>query len=276
MKLTHVSDKVLLVETLHWVHKERQALIQVLWRLKEIDERKLFATLRCGSLFEYCVKVLKYSEGQASRRVTASRMLKQIPGVISYIESGEINLSQLNQANKFFKEENIKSIQEKKAVFEKIKGKTTRETDRILWELKKIEGPRKVTITLNEETVDELKKIQAIKAHSCPDLDTLLMKMSAEVIQIWDPTLVYRKRKLTKGDTRYVGVQVRAYIWERDKGKCQNCESSYGLEIDHILPFAAGGKTEAENLRLLCKQCNLRKSLEYFGPVRSNPNFSSQ
>ena len=53
---------------------------------------------------------------------------------------------------------------------------------------------------------------------------------------------------------------LRKYIWERDQGQCsyvhhktkRRCNSRHLLQIDHIQPFALGGKTEKENLRLLC------------------------
>ena len=57
-----------------------------------------------SSLFDYCVKVLKYSEGQASRRVSGCRLLQDLPALAEKIEEGALNLTQLNQANFFFRE----------------------------------------------------------------------------------------------------------------------------------------------------------------------------
>ena len=60
--------------------------------------------------------------------------------------------------------------------------------------------------------------------------------------------------------SRAIPSYLRKYIWERDDGQCayihhetkRRCASRYLLQIDHIKPFAFGGKTESENLRLLC------------------------
>ena len=59
---------------------------------------------------------------------------------------------------------------------------------------------------------------------------------------------------------RAIPSHLRKYIWERDKGQCtyvhqttkRRCSAKRLLQIDHIQPFALGGKTEKENLRLLC------------------------
>jgi len=268
MKLKHLPDKNLLNEMSKLVVQEREVLEKVLWHLREIDQRKLYCEVKCGSLFEYCVKVLKYSEGQASRRVTASRLLKELPEVAKEIKKGEINLTQLNQVKQFFLSEGVTAVEDKMKVIEVIKGKTTRETENILWDLKKEDAPKKMNLTLLEETILELRKIQGMKAHACPNMDVLLMKMCGEVKVIWDPTLVIRKRKVGDGDTRYVPVQVRAEVWERDQGKCRNCGTGYALELDHVRAFAVGGKSTVENLQLLCRACNQRKGVGGFNTDR--------
>jgi len=52
---------------------------------------------------------------------------------------------------------------------------------------------------------------------------------------------------------------LRNEIYERDGHKCVKCSNSENLQLDHIIPFSKGGKTEKNNLQTLCKVCNLRK-----------------
>ena len=83
-----------------------------------------------------------------------------------------------------------------------------------------------------------------------------------------EPINQYSKEKATfakprqqiKKISRSIPSHLRKYIWERDAGQCtyvhyetkRRCASRHLLQIDHIQPFALGGRTEKENLRLLC------------------------
>ena len=58
--------------------------------------------------------------------------------------------------------------------------------------------------------------------------------------------------------------EVRAHVAEQAQHRCGYChtqESVVGmpLEIEHIIPLAAGGSSEEDNLWLACPRCNLYK-----------------
>ncbi len=51
--------------------------------------------------------------------------------------------------------------------------------------------------------------------------------------------------------------------YERQKGVCPICKQHFEIaemEGDHITPWHEGGKTDAANCQMLCKECNRRKS----------------
>ncbi|MCE9626516.1 MAG: HNH endonuclease [Candidatus Eisenbacteria bacterium] len=62
---------------------------------------------------------------------------------------------------------------------------------------------------------------------------------------------------------RYIPAQLKAQVYQRDLGQCAfmtddglRCECRADLEYDHIVPIAQGGRTTADNLRLLCPAHN--------------------
>lgn len=57
-----------------------------------------------------------------------------------------------------------------------------------------------------------------------------------------------------------IPAELRRAVFERDGGRCVECDSNFDLQYDHVLPVALGGATTLENLQLLCAECNQRKS----------------
>jgi len=54
--------------------------------------------------------------------------------------------------------------------------------------------------------------------------------------------------------------ELRRAVFERDGGRCVECDGTFDLQYDHILPVAHGGATTLQNLQLLCAECNRSKS----------------
>ncbi|MES2855550.1 MAG: HNH endonuclease signature motif containing protein, partial [Bdellovibrionota bacterium] len=65
--------------------------------------------------------------------------------------------------------------------------------------------------------------------------------------------------------SRYIHATVRHAVYMRDGGLCVNCGSSSRVEVDHVIPFALGGESDLENLRLLCRSCNQRHAVVTYG-----------
>lgn len=57
-----------------------------------------------------------------------------------------------------------------------------------------------------------------------------------------------------------VPTELRRAVFERDGGRCVECDGAFDLQYDHILPVAHGGATTLQNLQILCADCNRRKS----------------
>lgn len=70
------------------------------------------------------------------------------------------------------------------------------------------------------------------------------------------------------GDERHLNIRAftdnqKREAYERQNGICPNCHEHFefkDMEGDHITPWHAGGKTNADNCQMLCRECNRRKS----------------
>ena len=128
--------------------------------------------------------------------------------------------------------------------------------------VKKLERLRKVYgEDLNEvELIDALVE-EKLKKPKVP-------KVPKEAKEVKKPKAPKAKPICANRASRYISVSVKNEVWKRDQGKCQQCEGRTNLQYEHILPFARGGKSSAENLKLLCSGCNLRAGIMSFGVAK--------
>lgn len=190
MNLKHLTDEQLQADAKILVRREREILTQVLYHLKEIESRKLYAAYGFKSLFEYACLELKYSSDQAYRRIDAMRLLKEIPEIARKLDSGELSLSNINQAQKHFKETKVMTKEMKIDVLKKLCHKSVRDAQKEILKLTPIktlpeETKRQVTSTHSfvgfNMSAELEKKLESIKSLLGPKSYNLSM---AELIDI--------------------------------------------------------------------------------------------
>lgn len=80
---------------------------------------------------------------------------------------------------------------------------------------------------------------------------------------IIDALVRIEKRQLlvnqSDNPTRHIPHDVRRLVWQRDQGRCTQCQDRNYLEYDHIIPYSRGGANTVNNVQLLCRRCNLTK-----------------
>jgi len=163
------------------VKSERKITHEILLCIQQIDQTKAYAELGYQSLFEYLVKEQKYSEGAAQRRISAARLLREIPEIEKKVQEGHLNLTQLSKlasaSNQDQKATGKKvSIEQKRELLEQMENKTGFETEKLLnqnfecnLKPKKEITPRKQTydlhLKLTPEQYEKLKRAQSLLSH---------------------------------------------------------------------------------------------------------------
>lgn len=91
--LSHLNDTVLLRDLACLVRRERFTIADVLAHIAEVDARKLYAPAGHSSMFVYCVKVLRFSEDETSKRIQAARAARQYPTLFTALAEGKLHLT---------------------------------------------------------------------------------------------------------------------------------------------------------------------------------------
>lgn len=262
MKLAHLTNKQLLLETKALSQQYRHVTTKLLHHIREIEKRRLFSDLGYSSLFDYVVRELGFSEPSASRRIKAARLLEEIPEIETKIEAGTINLSNLAKVSKLFQEEGIKDPIIKRRIIKKIENQSARQCDKLLNDLftPNQEVFHNLKLLLTEEEFGKYETLKGLLAHHSGKNFWLRVFEAAIEVITQKKFKTTATRNTTSKDPRYVTARLKKAVFERDE-VCQKCGGKYALEIDHRIPFALGGKTELQNLRLLCRSCNQRSRL---------------
>jgi len=122
---TKLSDKELLRRLKARVRREREAVVDILIDLGEVDRRRLYLELGHASLFDYCTGGLFYSASAAGRRVQVARALRRFPEIAPMLHSGDANLSTIGIVSPVLREAN------KTTILTSIRGKSQREVEAI-------------------------------------------------------------------------------------------------------------------------------------------------
>ncbi|MEK7355656.1 MAG: HNH endonuclease [Bdellovibrionota bacterium] len=304
MNLKHLTDATLDLDLLRLVRSERVLLAEILHHLREVENRRLYSAHGFSSLFAYATERLGYSEDQAARRISAMRLLKEIPEIEQKIESGALTLTHLSKAQTLFRQEKKaqrpRSVAQKLFVLSQLESSSKRDAEKVLEResfVTPVAKPAAPPVSLDqfgEALQVKLTRLLDLKARSSAgvSLNELIDQLADLGLEKWDPIKKAERANLRKQNrnadaadsanddasihapvrvtskartTRYIEASARHALFIRDRGCCGNCGSTRNIEIDHIVPFALGGSNDLENLRLVCRSCNQRSAIEQFG-----------
>jgi len=150
----------------------------------------------------------------------------------------------------------------------------------------------KLEFAVEPECMKKIEEVKSLLSRKYPDgvpLGKLLEEMADEYLEKHSPERKKKRREKRKAKqesknkkkngnhkhtnrSRHIPQAVQDEVYARDKGCCtyvgsdgRRCNSTWNLEIDHIMPFARGGGHSIENLRLRCAAHNQLEAEKTYG-----------
>jgi len=311
MNIKSLTDKQLHQNLLTLKSKESRVVADIISHLEEVYRRRLFADFQCSSIYDYCIRILGYSNGEAHRKISVCKLASQFHGVKEFIANGELSLSNaasvqvfLNQSKKAIEKARLSngmSFREdgegscslssqvgltSEAIIERVKNISSRECE---IELEKIASENNFEIydkKLSKRNVGDkllLKiyldrdKLELLKSRLNVDCEQeLLQLLLEEKLTATEPRTNTKPRIRARAsqNPRSIAPARRAYLMKKARSKCENCGSRYHLQVDHKLSVALGGGNDLENLRVLCRSCNQRAAIDQLGLATMSPFLS--
>jgi len=282
MEIRNFSDNILIQKTEFFVREEREALTNLLRYFREIERRRLFCDYKYSSLHKMLVGYFGYSDDEAFRRVSAMRLMAELPEIESKISNGDLSLSHLGMAQAYFRQEKkAKSSQISKTaklkLLSEISTQPIREAQRIVLSkaspearihMEKVvavsEDKTEYRFTASRSFDEKLEELKGLLAHKHPNISIaelleLVCDLGIEKLKNDGKSATHKKQRVNSV------AEIRRQVRAEGNHKCSNCASTFAVEIDHRKPRAAGGKDEKDNLRLLCRACNQRAAIKHFG-----------
>lgn len=303
MDLRPLSDDALLNRLELLVTREREAVADIVEHLLEAERREIVVDRGYSSLFDYCVKKLKYPEPAAYLRIRAVRAAREFPRVLADLRSGALHLDAVMRLYPHLREENSDRLLDLAA------GATKREVVALVATLptlgppapkrdviRLLPSPRsasvppaevipppdsaRVSFNADDETLALIKRLKDLHSHRFPsgDLNDLLKVAVGAYLARVDPCRKAHRppRVEARKRSRRIPQWIKNIVAKRDGGRCafiaedgRRCESTRFPEFDHIVPWALGGRSDdPANVRQLCRTHNQRLAKRRFGPRR--------
>lgn len=92
-RLDHLSNRELAAGLERVASDVRRSTGELIAYLGEVEERRLHLLAACGSMFEFCVERLGFSEDEACRRIEVARLARRFPALFPPLAEGKLSLS---------------------------------------------------------------------------------------------------------------------------------------------------------------------------------------
>ena len=105
-----LSDEALLARLESLATRERDATVELVGHLAELDGRKLHLGEGPGSVYKYCRDVLGYSEDAAWNRAATANVVRRYPSVMEWLADGSLNITTVRILRRVLTAENHMAV----------------------------------------------------------------------------------------------------------------------------------------------------------------------
>ena len=191
-RIRALGDDELLAALRSLVQRDNELLAELLSHLAELDQRRLYLDLGFPSLHAYCTTALGMCESTAGRRITAARVCRKFPDVLSRVAKGELHLSAVCSMSPHLDWNNAPEL------IEVCKNQSRRKVDEILAaRFPRADVREKVRLdplsvdryglhfTIDAEALQELERVRELARHRLPGGElSELFKLAMRTLRI--------------------------------------------------------------------------------------------
>ena len=105
-----LSDPDLLSRVVVLAGAEREATVELVAHLAELDVRKLYLGEGYGSLFSYCTGALRLAEHAAYNRIEAARASRKFPAILDLLADRTLNLATVRLLAPHLRPDNLDAL----------------------------------------------------------------------------------------------------------------------------------------------------------------------
>lgn len=318
-RLNHLTDEELISSLKALAKEERVRLTAILRHLTEMDRRRLADKRGYPSLFEYCVKELRFAEGETARRIHASRAAARHPILYRLIDRGLVSVTAVSLLSPHLTYRNHRQL------IRSAVGRNTRQIEALIATLAPspdrpdrvkflgtpvvveappapaaaseetpasaapqepppfFQPPQRVffSFTADERLLAAVERAKELlqNKYGKPEFEHVFFEAVGALLEKIDPDARAVKARSPRaapvdGERRRTTPSwVKRAVWRRDRGRCvfrgdagRRCGSRAGLQYDHVLPWALGGRSDdPANVRLLCRRHNALEARRALG-----------
>jgi hypothetical protein len=152
-----------------------------------------------------------------------------------------------------------------------------------------LEKMYEIRFAADEELMELIRWMKSHLSHKFPEGASFLeifkyaMKYYKDREDLTTNKPVRSVKTKPKTNTRHIPKAVQREVWRRNQGRCafigsngRRCNSEYNLQFDHYpIPFARGGPSTVDNLRLLCAKHNRFTAEQSYGEQCIRKHFNT-